>query len=192
MQQAGTAVAHLDQSDFDRKIGPENEIEDENIRRRINVIFDESGHFILYGSLLGTKVVNTLTNKVVKLYGKDESFRALHLTMYQGAPDKKGVVTVAMAASDNPLLQEAEARDAMLVATGSSKVRFYMFTNDEPYVSRPIRTVSKTYFLLELANQIEMSTMKSLEIWRTRRPWKRSRLRQERPPFYIQHTGISI
>ena len=144
MQQAGTAVAHLDQSDFDRKIGPENEIEDENIRRRINVIFDESGHFILYGSLLGTKVVNTLTNKVVKLYGKDESFRALHLTMYQGAPDKKGVVTVAMAASDNPLLQEAEARDAMLVATGSSKVRFYMFTNDEPYVSRPIRTVSKT------------------------------------------------
>ena len=164
MQQAGTAVAHLDQSDFNKKIGAEKEIEDENIRRRINVIFDESGHFILYGSLLGTKVVNTLTNKVVKLYGKDEPFRALHLTMYQGAPEKKGVVTVAMAASDNPLLQEAEARDAMLVATGSSKVRFYMFTNDEPYVSSPILTVSRLIFRLELASQTEMSTTKSLEI----------------------------
>jgi peptidylprolyl isomerase domain and WD repeat-containing protein 1 len=35
-----------------------------------------------------------------------------------------------MAASENPLLQEAEARDAMLVSTGSGKVRFYMYTND--------------------------------------------------------------
>ncbi|KAK5275254.1 Peptidyl-prolyl cis-trans isomerase cyp15, partial [Cryomyces antarcticus] len=35
-----------------------------------------------------------------------------------------------MAASENPLLQEAEARDAMLVSTGVGKVRFYMFTNE--------------------------------------------------------------
>jgi peptidylprolyl isomerase domain and WD repeat-containing protein 1 len=136
MQQAGTAVAHLDQSDFDRRVGVEKELDSSNIKPRVNVIFDESGHFILYGSLLGTKVVNTVTNKVVKLYGKDESFRPLHLTLYQGAPDKKGVVTVAMAASDNPLLQEAETRDAMLVTTALGKVRFYMFTNDGSYVTR--------------------------------------------------------
>ena len=98
---------------------------------RINVIFDETGHFILYGSILGTKVINTLTNRVVKVYGKEELFRTLNLALYQGQPEKKGVITVAMAASDNPLLQEAEARDAMLVSTGSGKVRFYMFTNDE-------------------------------------------------------------
>jgi peptidylprolyl isomerase domain and WD repeat-containing protein 1 len=148
----------------DRKVGPEREIDNETIRKRVNVIFDESGHFILYGSILGTKVVNTLTNKVVKLYGKDEPFRALHLTMYQGAPDKKGVVTVAMAASDNPLLQEAEARDAMLVATGSGKVRFYMFTNEDPYVSKPYSLVSRLTFITELASQTEMFIMKSLEI----------------------------
>jgi peptidylprolyl isomerase domain and WD repeat-containing protein 1 len=131
MQQAGTAVFQLEQSDFDRRAAPERDLDNINMRQRINVIFDESSNFVLYGSMLGTKVINTLTNKVVKVYGKDESFRALHLAMYQGAPDKKGVVTVAMAASDNPLLQEAEARDAMLVATGLGKVRFYMFTNEE-------------------------------------------------------------
>jgi peptidylprolyl isomerase domain and WD repeat-containing protein 1 len=131
MQQAGTAVFKLDDVDFGRRLATERELEAPDVRRRINVVFDESGHFILYGSLLGTKVINTLTNRVIKVYGKDESFRALNLGMYQGQPEKKGLVTVAMAASDNPLLQEAEARDAMLVSTGFAKVRFYMFTNNE-------------------------------------------------------------
>ncbi|OCK84130.1 peptidyl-prolyl cis-trans isomerase cypE [Lepidopterella palustris CBS 459.81] len=131
MQQAGTAIQKLDDLEFGRRLAIERELEHPAIRNRINVIFDETGHFILYGSILGTKVINTLTNHVVKVYGKEEPFRALNLGLYQGQPEKKGVVTVEMAASDNPLLQEAEARDAMLVSTGSGKVRFYMFTNDE-------------------------------------------------------------
>jgi peptidylprolyl isomerase domain and WD repeat-containing protein 1 len=130
MQQAGTALAKLEDLEFSRRLATEKEIELPSVRNRINVVFDETGNFILYGSILGTKVINTLTNRVVKVYGKDEPFRALNLCLYQGQPDKKGVVTVAMAASDNPLLQEAEARDAMLVATGAGKVRFYMFTNE--------------------------------------------------------------
>ena len=131
MQQAGTAIQKLDDVEFGRRLAVERELEIPTVRSRINVIFDETGHFILYGSILGTKVINTLTNRVVKVYGKEELFRTLNLALYQGQPEKKGVITVAMAASDNPLLQEAEARDAMLVSTGSGKVRFYMFTNDE-------------------------------------------------------------
>jgi len=131
MQQAGTAIQKLDDVEFGRRLAVERELESLAVRSRINVIFDETGHFILYSSILGTKVINTLTNRVVKVYGKEEPFRTLNLALYQGQPEKKGVTTVAMAASDNPLLQEAEARDAMLVSTGSGKVRFYMFTNDE-------------------------------------------------------------
>jgi len=131
MQQAGTAVVHLEDTEFQRRLPTERDVESPDFRSRINVIFDETGYFILYGSILGIKVVNIVTNRVVKVYGKDESFRALNLALYQGQPDKKGVITTAMAASDNPLLQEAEARDAMLVATGIGKVRFYMFTNIE-------------------------------------------------------------
>lgn len=131
MQQAGTLSSDpMEAIEFGRRIAVERELEHAMVRSRINVIFDESGHFILYGSILGTKVINTLSNRVVKIYGREEPFRPLNLALYQGQPEKKGVVTVQMATSDNPLLEAAEARDAMLVATASGKVRFYMFTND--------------------------------------------------------------
>ncbi|KAF2876819.1 cyclophilin-related peptidyl-prolyl cis-trans isomerase [Massariosphaeria phaeospora] len=130
MQQAGTATQKLEDVEFGRRLGIERELDHPLIRSRMNVIFDETSNFILYGSMYGVKVLNTLTNRVVKVYGQEESFRPLHLSIYQGQPEKKGVVTVEMAASENPLLQEAEARDAMLTSTGSGKVRFYMFTND--------------------------------------------------------------
>ena len=132
MQQAGTLSAEpLEAVEFGRRIAVERELEHPALQRRIEVIFDESGHFILYGSIVGTKVINTLSNRLAKIYGREEAFRPLNLALYQGQPEKKGVVTVQMAASENPLLSEAEARDAMLVSTGSGKVRFYMFTNDD-------------------------------------------------------------
>ncbi|KAL8795772.1 MAG: hypothetical protein Q9195_001824 [Heterodermia aff. obscurata] len=140
MQQAGTALQKLEDVEFGRRLAVERELENPALKNKINVIFDESSNFIIYGSILGTKVINTLTNRVVKLYGKDEPFRSLNLTLYQGQPQKKGVVTVSMAASANPLLQEAEEQDPMLVSTGSGKVRFYMFTNEEE-ISKSTRDV---------------------------------------------------
>ncbi|KAF3044650.1 hypothetical protein E8E12_007340 [Didymella heteroderae] len=130
MQQAGTAVQALEDMEFGRRLGIERELDAPALRARQNVIFDETGNFILYGSMYGIKVLNTVTNKLVKLYGREEPLRSLWVSLYQGQPDKKRVTTVEMAASENPLLQEAEARDAMLVTTGSGKVRFYMYTND--------------------------------------------------------------
>ena len=131
MQQAGTGLQKLEDVEFGRRLAIERDIESPSIRNKVNVVFDESGHFILYGSVLGTKVLNTFTNRVVKVYGRDENFRALNLCLYQGQPQKKGVVTISMAASSNPLLQDAEARDPVLFCTAASKVRFYLFTNDE-------------------------------------------------------------
>lgn len=130
MQQAGTALQKLEDVEFGRRLAIERELENPATSNKLNVIFDETGHFILYGSIMGTKVINTFTNRVVKVFGKDEPFRSLNLALYQGQPQKKGIVTVSMAASANPLLQDAEARDPMLVSTASGKVRFYIFTND--------------------------------------------------------------
>ncbi|KAL9603332.1 MAG: hypothetical protein Q9219_001194 [cf. Caloplaca sp. 3 TL-2023] len=140
MQQAGTSLQKLEDVEFGRRLAVEREMENPALQHKINVIFDESGNFITYGSILGIKVINTLTNRVVKVFGKDEPFRSLNLALYQGQPQKKGVVTVSMAASANPLLQEAEERDSMLVTTGSGKVRFYMFTN-ETEISKSTRDV---------------------------------------------------
>ncbi|OAX81248.1 hypothetical protein ACJ72_04412 [Emergomyces africanus] len=140
MQQAGTALYKLEEVEFGRRIAIEKGLENPNTMPKINVIFDESGHFVMYGSIMGIKCINTFTNRVVRVFGKDEPFRALNLAIYQGQPQKKGVVTVSMAASANPLLQEAEERDPMLVSTGFAKVRFYLFTN-ETEVSKSSRDV---------------------------------------------------
>ena len=129
MQQAGTALHKLEDVEFGRRLATERDVENPGSQSRINVIFDESSNFILYGSLYGTKVINILTNRVVKTYGDNEPFRPLHITLYQGAPERKTLTTFEMAASSNPLLQEAESRDPMLVSTGHGKPRFYMFTN---------------------------------------------------------------
>ena len=140
IQQAGTGLFKLDDAEFGRRMAVERDLDTPAVRSRIDITFDESGHFILYGSVYGVKVINTLTNRVIKTYGKDEPFRALNVSLYQGAPQRKGVVTVSMAASSNPLLNEAEERDPMLFATGYGKVRFYMFTNEED-VSKSSRDV---------------------------------------------------
>ena len=116
MQQAGTAVYKVEDMEFGRRLAAERELELPGPDGRIpgmwiNAVWDESGSFILYPTLLGIKgapihrqilifstditstVVNTVTNRVARLLGKDETVRWLQLTLYQGAPAKKGLTT---------------------------------------------------------------------------------------------------
>lgn len=51
------------------------------------ISFDESGHFIVYGALSGIKVVNIVTNRVVRVLGSRESGeRFVAVALYQGVP----------------------------------------------------------------------------------------------------------
>ncbi|KAL8757563.1 MAG: hypothetical protein Q9199_002134 [Rusavskia elegans] len=161
MQQAGTSLQKLEDVEFGRRLAVEREIENPAVQNKINVIFDESSNFIMYGSIMGVKVINTFTNRVVKVYGKDEPFRSLNLALYQGQPQKKGVVTVSMAASANPLLQEAEERDPMLVTTGSGKVRFYIFTNEEEITKSTRDVQNEKPKHLNARNQVEAKPAES-------------------------------
>lgn len=52
---------------------------------RQNAIFDESGHFLVYCTMLGIKVVNLVTNKVSRVLGRHENVRFLHATMFQAS-----------------------------------------------------------------------------------------------------------
>ncbi|RKO92503.1 hypothetical protein BDK51DRAFT_36400 [Blyttiomyces helicus] len=134
MQQAGTAVYRLDDMEFGRRIATEREIE--KIKggqsATVNAVFDETGNFIIYPTLLGIKVVNLKTNKVVRLIGKSETQRFMNVALYQGAPRRKTVVTLEMAASDNPTYQESEATDPTLFCTAYKRNRFYSFSRREP------------------------------------------------------------
>ncbi|KAB5595911.1 Peptidyl-prolyl cis-trans isomerase, cyclophilin-type protein [Ceratobasidium theobromae] len=133
MQQAGTASHKLDDMEFGRRLAVEREIEkDPRVLSTISAVWDESGTMVLYPTLVGIKVVNTVTNRVVRLLGKDETGRWLNLALYQGAPAKKGITTMAMAASANPILANKEERDPTLFCTAYKRPRFYMFTREEP------------------------------------------------------------
>ncbi|TEB40067.1 peptidyl-prolyl cis-trans isomerase [Coprinellus micaceus] len=137
MQQAGTAVYKVDDMEFGRRLALDRELElpgpDNKIPGRwINAIWDESGAFVIYPTLLGIKVVNTYSNRVVRLMGKDETVRYLNVTLYQGAPAKKSLLTASMAASANPILAEKAQRDPTLACTGFKRNRFFMFTRSEP------------------------------------------------------------
>ncbi|SNX83891.1 related to Peptidylprolyl isomerase domain and WD repeat-containing protein 1 [Melanopsichium pennsylvanicum] len=133
----------LDQMEFGRRLALEREISASSASGPLsglanassaalwNVLFDESGHFIIFGSLQGIKFVNLVTDRCVRLLGKDESIRFMHLALFQGVPDKK-VSSLAAAASENPLLAKQGLVDPTLFATAHRRARFYMFTRVDP------------------------------------------------------------
>jgi peptidylprolyl isomerase domain and WD repeat-containing protein 1 len=99
MQQAGTTIHKLDDMEFGRRLAVERELEKSSQSRFVNAVFDESGNFVIYGSLLGIKIVNIRTNKVVRLLGKSETNRFVNVSLYQGAPKKKGIYTLVSSKS---------------------------------------------------------------------------------------------
>ncbi|KAG1746021.1 uncharacterized protein EDB91DRAFT_1246145 [Suillus paluster] len=140
MQQASTSVHRVEDMEFGRRLAVERELEMPGPDGRIpamstNAVWDESGAFVLYPTLLGIKVVNTVTNRVARLLGKDESVRWMNLALYQGAPGKKGLAP-AMTASANPMLANKGIRDPTLFCTGYKRQRFYLFTRFEPEDSK--------------------------------------------------------
>ncbi|KAI9316944.1 hypothetical protein DFJ73DRAFT_929205, partial [Zopfochytrium polystomum] len=135
MQQAGTAVHTLDDMEFGRRLAVERDIErlkGGGQGSTANVVFDETGHFIIYATLLGIKILNIETNRVAQLVGKMENQRFMNIALYQGAPKKKNLVTLAMASSDNSVIRESEASDPTIFATAFKRNRFYMFSRREP------------------------------------------------------------
>lgn len=48
-----------------------------------NILFDYSGHFILYPTMIGIKMVNIETNRCVKIIGKGDNLRPLYIGLFQ-------------------------------------------------------------------------------------------------------------
>lgn len=55
----------LPDMEFGRRMAVERELEKVDAVRLTNIIFDETGHFVLYGTMLGIKVINVETNRYV-------------------------------------------------------------------------------------------------------------------------------
>jgi len=130
IQQAASSDKKLPDLEFGRRIAIETDLTSLSSLTKQNIIFDESGYFIIYGSLAGIKILNMTANSLPRLLSAEEGIRPMHLAIYQGAPKKKALMTVEMAASANPLLNESTERDPMIICTAYQKPRFYIFTND--------------------------------------------------------------
>lgn len=101
-----------------------------------NAIFDYSGHFLIYPTLLGIKIVNIETNKVRKSLGRMEhTERFVGVALYQGTPklntqqrqlqQKRGQLSgEALAAGPRP--------DPTVFCAAFRKQRFYLFSRREP------------------------------------------------------------
>lgn len=92
-----------------------------------NAVFDESGNFLLYASLVGIKTVNLLTNKVECILGRVENTeRFLQLALLQGSTSKKSAIRLTQ-----PELTPTEL-DPIVVSSAYKKERFFIFSRREP------------------------------------------------------------
>lgn len=126
LHQASTSASKPSDLEFGRKMALEHNLDAAALRYQ-NILFDETATFLIYGSMAGIKIINTHTNRLARLLAADENIRPLNVALYQGAPQKKEIVTIEMAASENPLLAAAAERAPMLVSTAVQRSRFYIF-----------------------------------------------------------------
>ncbi|XP_024539754.1 peptidyl-prolyl cis-trans isomerase CYP71 isoform X2 [Selaginella moellendorffii] len=116
LQRSDQPLCRLDAFDFGRRMAVEKEIEKAENVPPANAIFDESGNFLLYATLLGVKVVNLSTNKVARILG--------------GSGVKK--VKKIPAAGANAVDQKESVTDPTLICCAFKKHRFYIFSRREP------------------------------------------------------------
>mmetsp|Transcript_35664 Transcript_35664/g.83456 ORF Transcript_35664/g.83456 Transcript_35664/m.83456 type:complete len:625 (-) Transcript_35664:66-1940(-) len=125
------ADLHLDRFDFGRRIAVEKEMRKSPALFYQQAHFDESGNFLIYPSLIGVKVVNLHTNKLVRILGKvEQTERFLGLLVFQGKPMKKKVEQgKAIVEGENA---NEEISDPLAVCTAYNKNRFFLFSVREP------------------------------------------------------------
>jgi len=122
---------HLDRFDFGRRIAVEKEMRKSPALMFQQALFDESCNFLIYPSLVGIKVVNLHSNKLVRILGKvEQTERFLGITVFQGKPMKKEVAQGESVIEGESSAQEKA--DPIALCTAYKKPRFFLFSTREP------------------------------------------------------------
>ncbi|RHY58869.1 hypothetical protein DYB38_002372, partial [Aphanomyces astaci] len=138
----------LDAIDFGRRMAVEKEMASASVTS--NCIFDASGHFLLFSTLLGIKILHIDTNKLARVLGKVENTeRFTHLCLFQvssiqsvkinsGTPSINTQFQKHASTEVEKKLLMSDADDAkawvdpMVFAAAFKKPRFYCFSSREP------------------------------------------------------------
>ncbi|XP_036345269.1 peptidylprolyl isomerase domain and WD repeat-containing protein 1-like isoform X1 [Rhagoletis pomonella] len=129
MQQTPHALPNME---FGRRMAVERDLDKSEYNTSNNILFDASGHFMMYPTMLGIKVINVETNRCVSILGKTDNIRPLHIALFQGKAKKsKAAITLEQEASDNPTLQSL-ANDPTVFCAAYKKPRFYLYSRRLP------------------------------------------------------------
>uniref|UniRef100_A0A0X3P7H6 peptidylprolyl isomerase n=1 Tax=Schistocephalus solidus TaxID=70667 RepID=A0A0X3P7H6_SCHSO len=141
----------LPSMEFGRRLALEKEIDRTDGLHLCNLLFDQSGNFLIYSTLLGIRVVNLVTNRLVRSLGGPENLRFMQVELL---PPRSVIVqsAVSMAllgvdsavpslemhavegTADSSVTNVApNAKDPVLVCTAFKKNRVFLFTNREPH-----------------------------------------------------------
>ena len=144
---SASVAAGLDPLELGRRQATERELEASGDAMALsNLSFDESGHFLVFGTLKGIKVVNVVTNKVVRVLGMVESGeRFLSVALYQGVPRVDSQFLLNRAGAEGvgsktvEQMSDDAAPDPTIYCTSFKKRRFYCFSRREPDESTETR-----------------------------------------------------
>lgn len=95
----------------------ERDLEKSDALHYANIQFDYSGHFVIYPTMIGIKMVNIETNRCAKIIGKGDNLRPLQVAIFQGRSKKsKAARSLEQEGSENPILLQTYT-DPTIVCT---------------------------------------------------------------------------
>lgn len=175
-------IGQLSDVELTRRQALERELETSSeALAQCNLVFDETSHFLIFGSLRGIKIVSIANNAVVRYVGHGEQAeRFTRLAVYQGIPvvDQQLILARASSAASgnksggiggsNPpeqktaeqLLEEAKQPDPTIFCTSFKRRRFYCISNREPDETVENRDKLNELPTEEEREQLEQSTAK--------------------------------
>lgn len=144
-------LTSLSEHDIGRKQAVEKDIEaTPEALQRINAVFDETGNYLVYSSMLGVKILNIEANQVVRTLGTAESAeRFLTVALYQGTPKVDTQMLLARAASKKggskskttEEILSSQVPDPTIYCSSFNRRRFYCLSRRLPDESEESRDV---------------------------------------------------
>ena len=146
LQRNGTDDKYkLDELDFGKRIATEKEMERfPGMIPPSNVVFDVTGNFVLYSTLLGVKVLNIRNNTLECVLGKLENTeRFLSVALFQG---KVEATQQMLQQLGQGVLAQSKLPDPTVFAIAWRRSRFYLLTRHEPNDVAADDTVGRDVF----------------------------------------------
>ena len=110
---------------------------DGSYHQSLHITFDNTGKYLLLPTIVGIKVINIQTHRVVATVGKGDSsaLRFLHLCLCPGDAKINQQMQLARMGGSSAAIKHGnngEPNDSLLIALAYGKRRFYTFSHHDP------------------------------------------------------------